>query len=224
MRIKDKNDPLYWPNIPKENLILLSSGSYANARVFRYTKGGVELTIKSFEHCPWWIRLLVARTVARIEYQCLNRLQGLHGVTSRVLLLDRYTVAFSYISGESLRKIYRNRQHLPKRFFIEMEKRVRAMHRRGQVHLDLRNLGNVIHGEDGAPYLIDFQSSLKTNYLPKKLRTVLENFDISGVYKCWKLLCEEPLDPQREQLLHKFTKLRRFWIFKNTRRKIKNFL
>ncbi|STX36860.1 hypothetical protein [Legionella feeleii] len=223
MRIKDKGNPLYWPNIPKESLTELSKGNFANARVFRYSRDGIQLTIKNFEHCPWWIRLFISRAIIKIEYHCLNRLKGLAGLTSQVMLLDKYTVAFSYIAGVPLKTIYKKGKRLPKEFFLEMERRVCAIHSKGQVHLDLRNLGNIIHGEDETPYLIDFQSSLRTTYIPKKLCAILEEFDLSGIYKCWELLCEEPLDTQREALLRRLNKLRRYWIFKKNslRKKIK---
>ena len=103
---------------------------------------------------------------------------------------------------------------LPKEFFIELEKRTREMQNKNLVHLDLRNLGNIIEGDDGNPYIIDFQSSLGTKYLPKKLKKILEDSDISGVYKSWKLVCSENLDPEKEKFLEDFNKIRKIWVFK----------
>ena len=51
------------------------------------------------------------------------------------------------------------------------------MHEKEIVHLDLRNLGNIIMGENGYPYIIDFQSCISTKYVPKKLK---KDFKKSG--------------------------------------------
>ncbi len=212
--IKLLKNKLNSTEIDENNLILLNKGKFANAYVFRYSDGNRDFTIKDFTHCPWPVRITVGRIMAKMEYNTIKLLKGIPGVASEVFLLGKYTVAFSYVKGKPLGEIQKKGIHLPRDFFIELERRVREMHKRDLVHLDLRNSGNIIVGEDKNPYIIDFQSSLGTKYLPKKLRKTLEDSDISGVYKCWKLVCSEKLDPEKEKFLEDFNKLRKIWIFR----------
>lgn len=200
--------------VKAENLKLLNKGRFANAYVFRYSDKNTDLTIKDFYHCTWPLRVTFGRIMARIEYNTIKRLNGIPGIAPNIYFLGKYTIAFSYIKGRSLKEIQRKGISLPKPFFIDMEKMVMEIHSRNLVHLDLRNLGNVICGEDGNPYIIDFQSSIITKYIPKKLRKLLEDSDMSGVYKCWKSTCEEPLDPEREKFLEEFNNIRKVWVFK----------
>ena len=97
--------------------------------------------------------------------------------------LSPYTLAFNFIEGEALKTLPKN--SIDKDFFLELEKNVRAMHRKDIVHLDLRNLGNILKGNDGYPYIIDFQSAISTKYLGKWLTQLLKTSDLTGVYKCW---------------------------------------
>jgi RIO-like serine/threonine protein kinase len=201
-------------DIDAKNIKLLNKGRFANAYVFRYSDNTNDLTIKDFYHCPWPLRITFGRIMAKMEYNTIKRLEDIPGITPEAYLLGKYTVSFSYIKGEPLKEIQKKGILLPKIFFIKMEKMVRKMHRRNLVHLDLRNLGNVICGDDGNPYIIDFQSSLGTKYIPKKMRKILEDSDISGVYKCWKSTCKEELDPEKENILENFNNIRKIWIFR----------
>jgi len=212
--IKLLKNKLNRTDIDESKLTLLNKGKFANAYVFRYCQENTDLTIKDFSHCPWPVRITVGIIMAKFEYNTLKLLEGMPGVASEAFLLGRYTVAFSYIKGTPLAEIQKKDTKLPKEFFIELEKRIREIHKKNLVHLDLRNLGNIIKGEDETPYIIDFQSSLGTKYLPKKFRKILEDSDISGVYKSWKLICSENLDPEKEKFLENFNKIRKIWIFK----------
>lgn len=128
--------------------------------------------------------------------------------------LDPYALAMDHVAGQTLGELARRRDRLPKRFFEELEERLETMHRAGFAHLDMRNLGNIICGNDGQPWFIDFQSCVCIRCLPPALRRQMQETDYSGIGKGWIKLCEEPLDPARAARLERFSKTRRFWIFK----------
>lgn len=201
-------------SISSNNLTLLSKGQFANAAVFRYTDKdkNLDLTIKDFSGSPWFIKNTLGRIFINIEGHSLLKLRNNSSVTKNVKFISPYTLAFDFVHGEPLKKF--NEGEIPKEFFIELEKNVIEMHRRNIVHLDLRNLGNIIMGKDNYPYIIDFQSCISTKHFPKKLREILRNVDISGVYKCWKSRCAEPLDEDREKFLEEFKKVRKLWVLR----------
>ena len=201
-------------DIALENLKILNKGKFANAFVYRYTDEKHDYTIKDFYHCPFIIRIIFGRIMAKIEYNTLKKLRGIKGIAPEAYMLSPFTVAFSYVKGKPLKAYDDGSNPLPVEFFYKMEKLVAEMHSRDIVHLDLRNLGNIIRGEDGAPYLIDFQSSISSKHLPARVRTILENSDISGIYKSWKSVCSEPLPEDKQKFLDEFNNIRKLWVLR----------
>ena len=199
--------------IKEEYLTLLNEGQFANASVFRYNDGkDIDITIKDFSGSPWFVRVTFGRIFVNIEGHSMLKLENNPSVTKNVKFLSPWTLSFDFIQGDALKKFQKG--EIPKEFFIQLEKNVIKMHRRNIVHLDLRNLGNIIMGKDNYPYIIDFQSCISTKHLPKKLREILRNVDISGVYKCWMSRCAEPLDEEREAFFNEFKKMRKFWVLR----------
>ncbi|EKE82069.1 RIO1 family regulatory kinase/ATPase [Idiomarina xiamenensis] len=197
-----------------ENLTVVHKGRFANAIVFRYHDEQFDLIIKDFQHSPWWVRRSFARLSVNQEYKGLSRLAGVSGVAARFCRLSPVALAYDYIDGESLRTLVNQQASLPKAFFSELERMVSAMHRRGVVHLDLRNLGNILCSADGKPYIIDFQSSMSYARFPKWLQRFMRRSDISGVYKAWSKLSEQSLPPSKETYLKRFNHVRKRWIFR----------
>lgn len=197
-------------NIEEKNLLLLHEGKFANATVFRYKdENNLDLTIKDFSGSPWIIRKTLGRIFVNIEGHTMLKLSDNPSITKDVLFLSPYTISFKFIEGKAIKEL--GEKEIPKDFFITLEKNVTEMHKKNIVHLDLRNLGNVIMSKEGYPYIIDFQSSISTKHLPKKLRKILRASDLTGVYKCWQNRCCEPLDEEREEFFNDFKKIRKLW-------------
>lgn len=197
-----------------DKLEVMHKGRFANAIVFRYREAVPNLVIKDYSHCPWLIRRIAGRFFINRETKALERLNGIEGVPSRSYRLNPLMLAYPFIEGESLRSLRKTRKKLPREFFESFEKLVARMHRRGIVHLDLRNLGNVLLGEDGKPYIIDFQSSLRfVPFLPR-IQRIMRSTDLSGVYKAWKILCDEPLPERKENFSNNFAEVRKLWVFR----------
>lgn len=199
-----------------DNIEVLNLGKFANAYVYRYEdrENDIDLTIKDFYHCPLPVRQTLGRFMPKVEFNTIKKLEGIHGIAPDVFLLSPYTVAFSFVKGDPIKAYGKKNKTIPVEFFIQLEESIRQMHHRDIVHLDLRNFGNILRGEDDLPYIIDFQSSISTRLLPSKIRGILEDSDISGVYKAWKALGGEPLPKDKEVFLEEFNALRKFWILK----------
>ncbi|MEL0623640.1 RIO1 family regulatory kinase/ATPase [Marinomonas arenicola] len=197
-----------------DNLIVLHKGRFANAIVYRYKDDQTDLVIKDFQHSPWIVRKTFARLFINQEYKALARLQGMNGVSDEFHRLSSIGIAYAFIEGVPLRTLSKQGETVPKSFFNQLEHMVSEMHRRGLVHLDLRNLGNVILGEDGKPYFIDFQSAMTFARFPKWLQRYMRGADLSGVYKGWNSVCEQPVTGHKKAFFKNFNQLRKRWIFR----------
>lgn len=194
-------------------LTVLHQGRFANAILFHYRDEAYDLVIKDYSHCPPIIRQLAGRLFIAREAKTLKHLQGMPGVAPQSHKLNKLMLAYPYIEGTSLSTLRKRQQTLPPSFFRELESMVRQMHLRDIVHLDLRNLGNILCGADGRPYCIDFQSALRFSWLPRWLQPLMRGADLSGVYKGWLALCDTPLAPQKRRFLDSFNQVRKLWIF-----------
>ena len=196
------------------SLVLINRGKYSNANVYRYSEGARTLVIKEFCSKAWPVRATVGRFLVRREARALADLAGIAGIPPEARRLGPAALAEAFIEGETLVDLHRvKRARLPKSFFLDLERLVGEMHRAGYAHLDMRNLGNIMRGRDGRPYLLDFQSCMRTRRLPALVRRIMENSDRSGIYKCWVRLCEEPMGPDREAFMQRFKGTRKFWVF-----------
>jgi hypothetical protein len=101
----------------------------------------------------------LGRLLARREAAFLRRLAGLPGVphwSGYVCVAGkrlRHAVAHDYIPGHPLGQ----GEPVAASFFPALERALAAIHERGVAYVDLHKRENILVGDDGRPYLIDFQ-------------------------------------------------------------------
>jgi hypothetical protein len=104
----------------------------------------------------------VGRTTSRNERALLTRLEGLPGIPALAGPVEiegrpiPFGVAREFVAGHPLGQ----REAVPDSFFPDLQRLLRGMHERRVVYVDLHKRENIIVGESGEPYLIDFQISL----------------------------------------------------------------
>lgn len=105
----------------------------------------------------------LGRWLARRERYFLKTLAGVPGIPrvySEVLVNGRaaqHAVAHDFIPGRPLSQSTRLRSD----FFDNVERLLATLHAKRIVYVDLHKQENVIVGDDGLPYLIDFQVSVQ---------------------------------------------------------------
>lgn len=197
-----------------DRLAVIHRGRFANAILLRYRSNDFDMVIKDYSQRPLPVRQLAGPFFISREMKALALLRDIEGIGRQGYRLGHETMAYPYIRGVPLSSLKKDKEKLPAAFFRQMEKMIRAMHRRDLVHLDLRNLGNILCGDDGRPYFLDFQSSLRLSAVPGRLQPLLRGADLSAVYKAWLTLCEEPLPLHKHRFLVGFNRIRKFWIFR----------
>jgi RIO-like serine/threonine protein kinase len=189
---------------------ILSQGRWANAVLFMYPKDGELWVVKDFRPRSLLVRETIGRLLTRRELRGLRRVAGVQGVPAGVFRLDRHALAYRYVHGSSIWRP--DEEKLPTEYYSELERLLKQVHARGVVHLDVRNARNILVDDEGHPLLLDFQSHLGTRWLPSRLRTLVEQFDLSGVYKHWAGNQPETLGEARAEVLDRMNRWRRFWV------------
>lgn len=191
----------------------ISGGRWANADLHLYNHTDGVWVVKDFGPCSRLIRATWGAWMAARELRAIAHLQGIPGIPEDPFALDGYAFCYRFVPGTNLK--YIRRTNPPgAAFFLSLEDSVQRMHARGIVHLDIRYMRNIVVSETGEPLLLDFQTCLFLDRIPRFLHQFLKNIDLSGVYKCWKRVNGKTIDAERLAFLKKMEKKRSLWIFK----------
>lgn len=102
----------------------------------------------------------IGRLLARHEVRLYQLLQDLPGVPRCVGPVGETGFLHAFVPGHPLGR----REHVSDTFFDELETLLAAVHARQIAYVDLNKRQNILVGDDGRPYLIDFQIAL---HLPR---------------------------------------------------------
>jgi hypothetical protein len=191
---------------------LLRDGRFANARVERVRIGGADWIFKDFGSRAFVVRHTVGRFLLGREVRALRRLEGLPGIPSQAFRVDALSMAARFVPGRALADTPDG--PFATEFLLALEALLRQVHARGLVHLDTRGGGNLLIGPDGAPGIIDFQAALSTRWMPRALRGWFEDMDLSGIYKKWQRWQPDTLGDERQALLDRLNRWRRWWLLR----------
>ena len=98
------------------------------------------------------------RLMCRREIRFYRLLAGVEGIPGLVGGHGDSTLVHEWIDGADLLD---RRDEAPDDFFDRLEALTEALHARGVAYVDMNKPDNVILGDDGRPYLVDFQISFR---------------------------------------------------------------
>jgi predicted Ser/Thr protein kinase len=165
---------------------VLNRGGRSNPDVLLVRHAGGLVVVKDFAPRGRFVRRWLGPWLCARELRAWRALEGHPAVPRLIGAVDRLAFAVEYRPGETL---FSGRlQPVPEGFLAQLEEAVAEMHRRGVVHLDLRNRTNVLRDENGRPVLIDFGSALvfrPRGFLARWLLPPLAAFDRRALRK-WR--------------------------------------
>ncbi len=198
----------------QEHLQILHEGRFANAVVYRYQDDSYNLVIKDFSSRNWLVKNTMGRLSIRQEFAAMSALQGIEGITPECYLLTDYTIAYRYFEGDTLKGYAKKGHQLQPTFLHKLEQMIREIHARGWVHLDLRNMENILIDDHGNPAIIDFQSCMRWHKFPIWLQKFMRYADITGAYKAWTRYGATQLPRHKQTFLTKYNATRKLWVFR----------
>jgi RIO-like serine/threonine protein kinase len=202
--------------IRREDLERLREGFLGKRRwyrplvhLLRLPEGG-KAVVKDFLPCPALLRATYGRLLVRRETAAYERLEGVPGVPRFLGRLDAHAFAVEWVPGKDLGKCPKGSLRLET--FERLAATVEEMHRRGVVHLDLRQRRNVLVDDAGVPRVIDFSSALCLAPGGWRIRR-LAAVDRSGVLKYKRRFLPDSLSDEERAALRRVERWRRFWPF-----------
>lgn len=156
-----------------------ATGLYRGPRGLCVLKMGRQTDLFTFD--TGWIGEFLARREAAFYRQ----LTGLPGIPEYIGRVGRTGLLHAFVPGHPLGQ----KESVSDTFFAELSALLDTIHQRGIAYVDLNKRQNILMGDDGRPYLIDFQISLQlspfaTGWAP--LRWLLARFQQADRYHLLK--------------------------------------
>jgi predicted Ser/Thr protein kinase len=151
----------------------------------------------------------LGKSLRNHEIENLRRLRGISQVPKVLSIFGKTGFIYKYIVGCSL---YESK-NLPDDFFDRLLELVNRMHSFGIACLDLNKRSNIVVGEDGRPFLIDFQIALYMNKNPifgkiltRYIWNCFRKADIYHLFKHKRKLKPQLLSQEERNISHSKTK------------------
>jgi len=152
----------------------------------------------------------LGKNLCNYETENLRRLQGIAQVPKLLSTYGNTGFIYEYIEGCSLDES----KNLPDDFFDHLLELLNRIHSLGIAYLDMNKRGNIIVGEDGRAFLIDFQIALYMNKNPSFGKSFAQYFwncskkaDLYHLFKHKRKLKPQLLNPEEKNISHSKNKL-----------------
>lgn len=173
-------------NIPKKQYGILRKPTNTRPVIWRIEEKGVKAIIKDFSHNSFWYRNIVGRFLIWREKKAYGKLAGLSGVPALLGSIGGVALIIEEIQGTDIR-LAEVSKTLDENFFNDLKKLIDRFHDRGISHCDLKRAANIILGNDGNPYIIDWAASIsKTEFKIFPLNLIYKRFiqdDLNAITK-----------------------------------------
>ncbi len=190
--------------------------------LYRHGEDRYVLKLSDFRFIGGWLLRPLAMWMSRHEYRIYRRLEGIPGIPRLGPRCTSRGYLHHFIPGRTLAELTalppaQRRLALPEDFFERLRRTLDEIHRRRVFYADLDKRGNIILGEDGRPYLIDFQISLRFppagSWLGRRLEPLfrtLKGEDIYHLYKQKRRFLPDSLTEEERRLARRTDFSRRF--------------
>jgi len=167
--------------------------------LYRIEVGNARAVVKDFSVNGRVFRNLIGRFLIWREKKAYRRLKGVKGVPVFYGVVEGLALVLEEIQGRSIEGLDREKR-LPVQFFEALRDLVERVHRRGLCHCDLKRAANVLVGNDGQPYIIDWSAAIverEFRFFPARL--IYKRFlvdDSHAVIKLQLRHCPEAIHPE----------------------------
>jgi RIO-like serine/threonine protein kinase len=147
---------------------------------------GNEAVVKDFSVNSFIFRNLAGRFLTWREKKAYRKLKGMQGIPVLYGAMKGPALVMEKIHGKSLNTAHQA-GGIPQEFYAALVSLLDAIHNAGLAHCDLKREPNIIMGDDGKPYIVDWSASIsKSEFGIFPLSLIFKRFvrdDLNAVVK-----------------------------------------
>ncbi len=122
-------------------------------------ENGKRAVIKDFSVNGLIYRNTAGRFLVWREKKAYEKLAGIKGIPVFYGSIDGLAVIMEEIPGKSIKSVHKT-TGIPEKFYTDLHDLLQTIHAAGLAHCDLKRAPNIIVGNDGMPYLVDWSASI----------------------------------------------------------------
>ena len=146
-------------DLPKKQSGILRRPSTTRPTIWVVEENGVRAVVKDFSANKLIFRNTAGRFLVWREQRAYKKLKDISGVPNSFRVIDGLALVMEKIPGRDLKKV-KTEMQIPESFFDALKNIVDDFHRKGIAHCDLKKATNILMGNDGLPYIIDWGASI----------------------------------------------------------------
>jgi serine/threonine protein kinase len=155
-------DSLKLSDLPKRQHAILRKPTATRPIIWLVEEDGVRAVVKDFSVNRFFFRNIFGRFLVWREAKAYNKMKNLTGVPTFFGVIGGLALVTEEIPGTDLGRV-KDRSMLQDVFFDALKDVVNDCHQRGLAHCDLKKAGNILLGDDGRPYIIDWAAAISRN-------------------------------------------------------------
>ncbi len=192
-------------DLPERAVRVLRAPSSTRPAIWLLEEEGAGAVVKDFSVNQAWYRHTAGRFLVWREQKALRRLAGVPGVPRLLGVVDGVAIVMERLPGRTLENLEQERRLEPG-FFDRLHEVVLQCHAKGVAHCDLKRAANILFGDDGRPYIIDWGASISASeFRFCGLKRIFERFeedDLLAVIKVKLRHCPEQVSADEKARLH----------------------
>jgi serine/threonine protein kinase len=181
-----------------------------------FSRNGNRFLVKDIRYSGFWYRYTVGWFLMRRESRFYVRARGLPFVPHYYGKLDGDALIFEEVDAAPLKRV--SSDDLSPGFFDNLRECVEELHRRGIVHLDLRQQGNILLTPEKNLKIVDFESALFLGYfrwLQALLIPLFSRIDHSAILKLRLRYRPDEVSDDEKRRYRRYRMIRKLWPVRN---------
>jgi hypothetical protein len=123
---------------------------------------GKRAVVKDFSVNGFIYRNIAGRFLVWREKKAYEKLEGIKGVPVFYGSIDGQALIMQEIDGRGIGTVHKT-TGIPEKFYSDLHDLLQTIHAAGLAHCDLKRSPNIIMGNDGMPYLIDWSAAISAS-------------------------------------------------------------
>jgi serine/threonine protein kinase len=122
-------------------------------------EGGERAVVKDFSVNGFLFRNIAGRFLVWREKRAYRKLKGVKGIPAFYGVIKGPALVMEEVPGKDLHLVHQT-TGITHQFYSDLYLLIEAIHNAGLAHCDLKRAPNIIAGEDGSPYIVDWSASI----------------------------------------------------------------